>query len=655
MSYDKRPGHLRSPSRNDVKTRNLSEKKRRDQFNMLINELCSMVSTNNRKMDKSTVLKSTIAFLKNYQEISMQSQAHEIKENWKPSFLSNDEFTQLMLEALDSFILVFSQQGTVLYASESVTSLLGHLPTDIVNLSIFDLIHEDEKINLYNMITQCAIENKDAQSLERDDHQFSLTCHLKRGLLLPTDQQVYEFVRLTGNVRHWNGDCSATNVDSDDETTSKTVEGFSSKPADTVCFCCTVRLETSPLIREMSVVDDVQTEFTSRHSMEWKFLFLDHRAPPIIGYLPFELLGTSGYDYYHPDDLEKISNCHEQLMLTGEGKSCPYRFLTKGQQWIWLKTRFYITYHQWNCKPEFIVSTHTLISYADVRSQLRQEEGGPEESPLRRSPSVCSVTSGVQEGSRWSSTASQRSTSPDKQSTGAHAQNADTPQKPHSTAQLSPRAPHPQEPHVSTHPTSCLPIQGILVPSNMFVSPGSTLQPPSRVLSPLVSQSPTSTVTPLPLSSPSLSSPQPRPLVPSQVYLTPAQQHLHKQLQQKSQLLQQAILQQQEELRLINSQLAISAPTTQQQQQAVDTTGHMVVGSPPQAFQRMSTFASPIGPQTTATPTSTVSSQMESAHEIASQQQQFYPFQFLQQPPEMLFQPTGPDTNCLPHTSSLPK
>jgi circadian locomoter output cycles kaput protein len=48
------------------KSRNLSEKKRRDQFNLLVNELSSMVTTNTRKMDKSTVLKSTIAFLKNH-------------------------------------------------------------------------------------------------------------------------------------------------------------------------------------------------------------------------------------------------------------------------------------------------------------------------------------------------------------------------------------------------------------------------------------------------------------------------------------------------------------------------------------------------------------------------------------------------------------
>lgn len=74
---------------------------------------------------------------------------------------------------------------------------------------------------------------------------------------------------------------------------------------------CTGRLYTPRLIRDVSLVDSNRNEFTSRHSLEWKFLFLDHRAPPIIGYLPFEVLGTSGYDYYHFDDLEKVVTCHE--------------------------------------------------------------------------------------------------------------------------------------------------------------------------------------------------------------------------------------------------------------------------------------------------------------------------------------------------------
>lgn len=86
---------------------------------------------------------------------------------------------------------------------------------------------------------------------------------------------------------------------------------YSSENETRLIFVGTGRIQTPQLIREMSIVDSSKSEFTSRHSLEWKFLFLDHRAPPIIGYLPFEVLGTSGYDYYHFDDLEKVILCHE--------------------------------------------------------------------------------------------------------------------------------------------------------------------------------------------------------------------------------------------------------------------------------------------------------------------------------------------------------
>lgn len=59
------------------------------------------------------------------------------------------------------------------------------------------------------------------------------------------------------------------------------------------------------------------------------------------------------------------SSCVSAVMQYGKGKSCYYRFLTKGQQWIWLQTHYYITYHQWNSRPEFIVCTHTVVRYME--------------------------------------------------------------------------------------------------------------------------------------------------------------------------------------------------------------------------------------------------------------------------------------------------
>ncbi len=60
-------------------------------------------------------------------------------------------------------------------------------------------------------------------------------------------------------------------------------------------------------------------------------------------------------------------------MQTGEGTSCYHRFLSKGQQWIWLQTRYFITYHQWNSKPEFVVATHKVVNYTDVLRDLKKD------------------------------------------------------------------------------------------------------------------------------------------------------------------------------------------------------------------------------------------------------------------------------------------
>lgn len=56
-------------------SRNKSEKKRRDQFNVLIKELGTMLPGNTRKMDKSTILQKSIDFLHKHkgEELSWQS------------------------------------------------------------------------------------------------------------------------------------------------------------------------------------------------------------------------------------------------------------------------------------------------------------------------------------------------------------------------------------------------------------------------------------------------------------------------------------------------------------------------------------------------------------------------------------------------------
>ncbi|KAH3730673.1 hypothetical protein DPMN_056664 [Dreissena polymorpha] len=579
---DLRGGRRSSLSGKDKLNRNLSEKKRRDQFNMLVNELSTMVSTTNKKMDKSTVLKSTISFLKDHQETANQAQVHEIKENWKPSFLTNDEFMHLMLEALDSFLLVFTQQGLVLYASEGVTSLLGHLPSDLINQSIYEFIDKSETGSVHNILYNQRVSPAN-DSFDRDGSPICFECNLLRGMIDPrrTPQQ-YEKVLMRGNCRYMT---AGTVMDDLVDLP------IAFKPGQ-VYFLCTVRLQSTQLVREMSIVDS-NKEFSSRHSLEWKFLFLDHRAPPIIGYLPFEVLGTSGYDYYHPDDLDGVTISHEQLMKTGEGTSCYYRFLTKGQQWIWLKSRYFITYHQWNSKPEFINCTNTVVSYASVRAQKRKDLGCDDATAshepvakmqLMSPSSACSINVPDSNACNVSDDGSvekgpQQPTSTSHQRSHTVSQQLQKFLHRHIQQQQLKQQQQQQQDSVgksiSSQATQAMSATSTTFSSQhlqRFLYNKPTLRAGesqhARILSrpnistataqcmvPSVSSTPTMLTV---LSSPATDvSPMPSQLdmLPSNVYMTPVQKQLHEQLQRKASQVQSLIFRQQEELKKIHQQL----------------------------------------------------------------------------------------------------
>uniref|UniRef100_A0A8C7VDK5 Circadian locomoter output cycles protein kaput n=1 Tax=Oncorhynchus mykiss TaxID=8022 RepID=A0A8C7VDK5_ONCMY len=314
-------------------SRNKSEKKRRDQFNVLIKELGTMLPGNTRKMDKSTILQKSIDFLRKHKEIAAQSESSEIRQDWKPPFLSNEEFTQLMLEALDGFFLAIMTDGNIIYVSESVTSLLEHLPSDLVDQNLLNFLPLGEHSDVYKALSSHILEGETlTPEYLKTKNQLEFCCHMLRGTIDPKEPPVYEYVKFIGNFK------SLNNVPNSTRNGLEGVIQRSLRPAfeDRVCFIATVRLAKPQFIKEMCTVEEPNEEFTSRHSLEWKFLFLDHRAPPIIGYLPFEVLGTSGYDYYHVDDLETLAKCHEHLMQYGKGKSCYYRFLTKGYSYAYL-------------------------------------------------------------------------------------------------------------------------------------------------------------------------------------------------------------------------------------------------------------------------------------------------------------------------------
>lgn len=313
-------------------SRNLNEKKRRDRFNVLVQEIAEIVlPENERKLDKTTVLKRAINFLQNHQShirSAPRPSRHSASTKWQPSFVTDGEFNLIMLEASNSFTLATESNGKITFASQSVLPLLGYRPEQMQGTSLLGYLHEDDALRILPLLS--SVEKKTLPS-EGESFQLRIKC---------------------GNFYSRN--------------TYQVVECKTTFISQQNCIVIVGKVHY-PQPNKIVVTSDSQCrQFSYRLSVDWKYVYLDHRASSIIGFLPFELLGTSFYDYCSPEEVFNISQYHKVLIGRGQVTTCYYRHLTKGQSWVWLQSCCYISYNQWNSKPESTTCTATVVHFDEV-------------------------------------------------------------------------------------------------------------------------------------------------------------------------------------------------------------------------------------------------------------------------------------------------
>jgi len=136
------------------------------------------------------------------------------------------------------------------------------------------------------------------------------------------------------------------------------------------------------LVMHQPVVQYVNwgTTFKSRHRItNWALTWLDNRGELLLGNFSKEIKEKTSYlDFIHPDDVDRIRKYLKdnkfmpfRYAMKGEkGSFSFYRFRTKKQQWIWLKTDFRID--QDDFEPEF-TCTHRAAKCNEVIAWLKHQ------------------------------------------------------------------------------------------------------------------------------------------------------------------------------------------------------------------------------------------------------------------------------------------
>ena len=371
--------------------------------------LLSMISerTIPKKMDKASTLHEAVRCLRTYAELTPPGKIPLLKPKGKskkgankvvkdleieglyPKLVSAGEALQSFLDAHDTFLILVSDSGHILYATELITTLLGHMQTRLVGQNLFDYVLESEKTVLLEMFdpgdaTPSVLAPPNGKVLSYPVR--SLQCHFK----LYTGEtgsltQHLPFICLS-YLRRWKDTEEPSsppmspfmelNNSAGGETESYPLPGGGgggmTNPRQQSYVLLLGKLPTNLTLLDLPLgVNDVDFSFDMRVSKNGNIINIDSHAVLVLGFTISEIVGSHFFDYIDPYHLLDVGERMGDIFTNTRGSTNPYRFHTKGGRYVWLLSKGYLSYNPWNHKPDHILLSSRVLGCDHVVPEFR--------------------------------------------------------------------------------------------------------------------------------------------------------------------------------------------------------------------------------------------------------------------------------------------
>ncbi|KAL7881394.1 hypothetical protein AOLI_G00082420 [Acnodon oligacanthus] len=367
-------------------TKSNPSKRHRDRLNSELERLASLLPFPEEvtsSLDKLSILRLSVSYLRAKNFFSVALKNHNSSgatanvgnyDNGKAVGFAGRQMPEgeLLLQALNGFVLVISAEGMIFYSSHTIQDYLGFHQTDVMHQSVFELVHTEDqqelRRNLHWALNPPVTTNQTSLESGQDVHNSGSSQETYSPEQLPPENSSFlerNFVcrfrclldnssgflalNLQGRLKFLHGQ----NHFGDDRVKT---------PPQLALFAIATPLQP-PSILEIRTKNMI---FRTKHKLDFTPMACDAKGKIVLGYTEAELrVRGSGYQFIHAADMLYCAENHVRMIKTGESGLTVFRLLTKDNRWKWVQANARLVYK--NGKPDYIIAT---------QRPLLEEEGG---------------------------------------------------------------------------------------------------------------------------------------------------------------------------------------------------------------------------------------------------------------------------------------